>query len=130
MQTLHKRRLLKLARFLDKLSPKKFDLNIFSNDCGSVCCAIGWCPAVFPTYWTRDAFSEPFLKGKNQYGFYKLGSFESAESFFGLNAAESEDLFTVSGEQYSNIDYPKPKDVAKAIRTFIQEKENGQRQSK
>ncbi len=46
-------RLLKLASFLEKLPKKKFDFNHCvlkrnQKGCGTVCCAIGWTPAIFP----------------------------------------------------------------------------------
>lgn len=51
---IQEKRLLKLCDFLDKLPPKKFDFvrEVSSVDenhkCGTVCCPIGWAPAVFP----------------------------------------------------------------------------------
>lgn len=43
-------RLEKLAAFLDKLPKKRFDFNTMreERDCGTVACAIGWMPEVFP----------------------------------------------------------------------------------
>jgi hypothetical protein len=66
MKKIHKDRLLKLARHLEKgkLSHKTFDFRRFSmqelppedpsdleNYCGTAGCAIGECPAVFPGEW-------------------------------------------------------------------------------
>lgn len=46
-------RLLKLADFLDTLKTKQFNFDSCidgrdNHGCGTVCCAIGWTPAVFP----------------------------------------------------------------------------------
>ncbi len=49
-----KQRRAKLAKFLRKLPPEKFNYNqIVTNwdskrNCGTVCCAAGWCPVLFP----------------------------------------------------------------------------------
>lgn len=43
-----KMRLLQLADFLLALPAEKFNFNIVSNGCGSVGCAMGWTPVVFP----------------------------------------------------------------------------------
>lgn len=59
MNSVGKKRLLKLADFLETLPKKKFDLNVYVGDikdgqapnkqydCGTTACAIGWCPVVF-----------------------------------------------------------------------------------
>ena len=56
-------RLLRLAKFLEKLPRRKFDFaelvadteKRHGKDCGTVCCAVGWTPAVFPKLisWSR-----------------------------------------------------------------------------
>ncbi len=49
LKALTKKRLLKLADFLEtKVPTKSFDLNHFvqqKHNCGAVCCAVGWMPA-------------------------------------------------------------------------------------
>ena len=51
---MNKERLLKLADFLQELPKDKFDFTSVveeydrENECGTLCCAIGWTPAVFP----------------------------------------------------------------------------------
>jgi hypothetical protein len=51
---MNKERLLKLADFLDELDDSKFNFSHViekydtENNCGTVCCAMGWVPVVFP----------------------------------------------------------------------------------
>lgn len=57
---MNKKRLLKLAAFLRKLPAEKFNINDvvtrWDNNCGSICCAMGWTPKVFPKLiqWTPN----------------------------------------------------------------------------
>jgi hypothetical protein len=52
MTKIHKRRMRKLIAFLRELPRDKFDysntVTQFKNNCGTVCCAIGWTPHLFP----------------------------------------------------------------------------------
>ena len=48
---MRKDRLEKLAVFLDKLKPEEFNINVLTNTCNTVCCAVGWLPAVDPENW-------------------------------------------------------------------------------
>jgi hypothetical protein len=43
-------RLQKLADFLKELPEEKFDYSALRNEseCGTIACAVGWCPEVFP----------------------------------------------------------------------------------
>jgi hypothetical protein len=53
-----KQKLLKLADFLEKLKPRKLDMELIADlhgaaemnphECKSAACAMGWTPAVFP----------------------------------------------------------------------------------
>lgn len=47
---IQEKRLLKLCDFLEKLPPKKFNFatTLSEEECGTVGCAIGWTPMVFP----------------------------------------------------------------------------------
>ena len=55
-------RLLKIADFLEELPPEKFNFRDYvsesKNDCGTVCCAIGWLPKIFPEdfYWINPNY--------------------------------------------------------------------------
>ena len=118
MKKLHRERLLKLADFLDTLKRKQFDYSDYvteydyKNKCGTVCCAIGWCPAVFPEdwRWRRGVFV-------NSVG-TKNGS--TRHDWFGLSLSEFEYLFCPGDSGLpSNAT---PKRVAKHIRKFVESK--------
>lgn len=53
--SIYSERLNKLADFVEPLPAEKFDFTRYvaesDGECGTVCCAIGWCPAVFPGEW-------------------------------------------------------------------------------
>lgn len=57
-------KLRKLAAFLRKLKPEAFDFQMLvrhfdeEKQCGTVCCAIGWCPVVFPDEITWDDITD------------------------------------------------------------------------
>lgn len=67
-------RLLKLASFLQKLKPEKFDIDRVVEEwdekkhCGTVCCAAGWTPAVFPRLveWYGDVQHSIRFKGPDK----------------------------------------------------------------
>ena len=105
---MNKRRLLKLARFLQKLPEQYFDLESFTTrnpytheklwkrlkglfckseaerflppSCGTTGCAVGWCPAVFPTLWEWKEQDRVGLKGS-----ISLINFGAAVHFFNLD---------------------------------------------
>ena len=57
MDNLEAKRLRKLINFLKKLDPKKFDFGDIRRedpDCGTVACAFGWTPKLFPKLVTVD----------------------------------------------------------------------------
>ena len=143
MKKLYKDRLLKLANFLDTLPTKKFDFSrvvnnyteIKSHPCGTVCCAIGWTPNVFPKSWEWRRFEysdydcdvSVSLKSRNPFNYESWAS--SSKEFFGLEYQEVYHLFA-PGEprpwayRKSLSDNAKPKTVANSIRKFIQWKES------
>lgn len=56
-------RLLRLAAFLDKLKPRKFDFCTVIRGrprCGTVGCAMGWTPKIWPKLveWDKNEFGE------------------------------------------------------------------------
>jgi hypothetical protein len=145
------RRLLKLADFLAALPREKFDfsqiveqkgkpmlqaLKAGKTRCGTVGCAIGWMPAVFPRHlkWGED------FRGSGTYlGVYFRNSdpesfsgepidFQVAEQFFGITEDETQWLFLpdyYSGERDADnglSDSATPKAVARHIRKFVQER--------
>jgi hypothetical protein len=124
---------LKLADFLDNLSPAKFDLSCIvhvddrnnqqltksyafkEGACGSVGCAIGWCPVVFPRSCKYH---------KNMYVVSKedqsIMDFEFAIEHFGISMAQAKYLFMPDAYHRSKRG---PKSVASRIRNFV--KNNG-----
>jgi len=120
MKTLHKRRLLKLGRFLrdDERVKGHFDMrrfycnffrfycNLFDwrafykpTGCHTTACAIGWCPAVFPSLWKWDS-SEGFqLRGDSA-----TNEFYLARVFFGVTSHEVSALFGCRGYERANLD--------------------------
>lgn len=138
MKAIYKKRLLKLAKHLKrgKLGHKKFDFSYLNadeygsemthNGCGTLGCAIGECPFVFPKHWK-------FLNG----GVVLFGTkknklwlgLSQAEKFFGLDEEERWHLFhpiSQTPELYGgrNLGYrARPKSVAANIEAFIKRKE-------
>lgn len=101
-KTVHKRRLLRLARFLRKLPSERFDYTTWgrTTSCGTVACAVGHCPDVFPTYWRRD----------NDYPELRESPYSSplidAMRFFGLSYDAAAFLF--SPNSYNGYGYGQP----------------------
>lgn len=112
-----RKRLLKLANFIKNIPRKKFDLGVIAEErdsCGTVCCAIGYCPVVFPRNfkYVRDEYGQINVELKT-YGGY---DFTAARSFFKLTHNEADFLFMPSCYA-QNGDAP-PKVVAKRIEDF------------
>lgn len=99
---MNKKRLLKLAAFLRTLKPKQFDFGEWVSEarfeekqatkCGTTCCAIGWCPSVFPRSWRwnvgRWGRLLPELKDAS------IGTAsQDGQAFFGIDAGEFDYLF-------------------------------------
>lgn len=135
MNYVGKRRLLKLADFLEKLPPQKFNLNnwcvkdyklsntnewdsiiVIRGKCGSTACALGYCPVVFPKSGfklSNDLHWTPEYCG--------LEGTAAAEQFFDLLESESVSLFMP--ESYRE-DHKGPKSVAKKIRALVKRYES------
>lgn len=134
--TVNVKKLRKLAAFLDKLKPSHFDFNVVrrecpktsDNRCGTVGCAIGWTPNVFP----KDVKILP----KNAYGLQlQMGgapvsdcsgynAYDTvAERLFNMPIEDAHKLFTpdeespVDGDMLSED--ATPKEVAKRIRAYV-----------
>lgn len=98
MTKIHANRLRKLADHLKrgKLGHKKFDFarinsicageDFDERGCGTLGCALGECPIVFPKEWEFRAYI-PCLKTGS------TAAFESSRKFFGLCSEESGHLF-------------------------------------
>jgi hypothetical protein len=106
MDQVHKERLLRLADFLEhELPPEKFsygdvvrgpDMPRKEMDCGSVACAIGWCPVIFPDLasYAKARFGPNFyVISKTPSGDTSWSFDEAGMNLFGLSLDESEALF-------------------------------------
>lgn len=130
MNTRERKRLEKLILFLDNLEPERFDFNEVvvardSKGCGTVCCAIGWTPAVFPRLvrWTSPPCASVQLK-KDEFNthFY----YHTASVLFGLPGGVCKHLFCPSGQRRIHKSLPNcgmrscPKEVAAMLRKFLE----------
>ena len=119
-----KERLLALAAFLEALNPSQFNFGAWvtksKNGCGTVCCAIGWCPVVFPDHFRWGSEEEVLVKtpGGNWTG---VGS---ADRFFEITKSEFRHLFVpmcqTSGRGLSGK--ARPKTIAAHIQKFVNRK--------
>jgi hypothetical protein len=130
-------RLLQLADFLDKLPEEKFDFGTIAKQsgkpmlealaaghvkCGTVGCAIGWLPAVFPDQfkWVRSAFNDELTVLTKETD--EL-NFDAAAEFFGIGYSQADYLFMPGYEDdgYSGLaDEAKATEVAAHIRKFVE----------
>ena len=62
----------KIIGFLDKLPTEKFDFNEVRSECGSIACAVGWFPSIFP----EVEYTSPYfrLNGMDDLIYYEMGS--------------------------------------------------------
>lgn len=125
MQSKHRGRLLKLASFLEKLPPESFNIKNWvtkmpdENGCGTVACAIGWCPVVFPRSGIRYEKSRYSTSDIVRFQNRDLIPVFGAEDFFGLNYEEVVSLFFQMGYNKPN---PLAQEVAAKIRDFVTSK--------
>lgn len=131
-------RLLKLAGFLEKLPKEKFDFSVIVRgrekprkqlDCGSVACAIGWCPVVFPRLCEYKNTDTPWSlnsmvvvpKGAKRYVASHLA--KVAEHLFDIPGRDAEDLFSPARQENIGLKALRynatPKQVAALIRRFV-----------
>ena len=131
------RRLNKLASFLDDLPRKKFYFGEVVRDgdvsavCGTVCCAMGWAPKVFPRLveWFRSPYGGRLsirMLGQDKEGSYVV----IASILFDITCEEAARLFSpgeirpwVLGTGLGR--HTAPALVAKSIRRFIEWKRAG-----
>ena len=118
-------RLRKLADFLDKLQRSHFDFAIVrgkyspfpGNDCGTVGCAIGWCPTVFPKACHINVAGQA-VRIDGRYRSY----FAAGARLFGMSDDDAYHLFTprepspATGRDLSY--FATHKQVARRIRTY------------
>lgn len=149
-EPIYRERLAKLADFLDTVPPEKFAfytvmdidglkdpleaLAAGSHPCGTVGCAIGWTPAVFPeslVWQSRCEYStmldvnlkESPVEAVGRMNFSETVSGRAAMQFFGIDTEELYYLFIPHGKhRYNNLgDNAQPHKVAAHIRSFLEE---------
>ena len=133
---MNKPRLLALARFLDNLSPERFNYETVIvrpyQDCGAAGCAIGWCPAVPELskyiYWASespnhqlydDLMKTSKIENASCVMMKRTGSTDFVDvgmQLFSLTEEDSSYLF-MPDKKYDGASTPKM--VAKKIREFI-----------
>jgi hypothetical protein len=101
---MNKKRLKKLNHFLRRLPADKWVYSTFYHEtaCGTVCCAAGWCPVVFPNEWkyTKQHGTIPALIARE--GYWR-GPFEDLATFFELSIATCFAIFQNCAQFYKNL---------------------------
>lgn len=121
-------RLLKLASFLRKLPPERFDFGkVVQHEtprCGTIGCAIGWTPAVFPDLveWSKVHADGLKLNQDPSLHYYE----EIAGDLFGMDYCDAMDLFTPMNQRQlglKNLDWDAtPYQVADLIEQYVEMK--------
>lgn len=115
---MNKKRLLKLADFLDTVPRRSFDIGLYAKHtprCGTMACAIGY--AGLMTCFRRAGLKTAVYLNETTYGQHK--NLAAAEGFFGLNEYESMELFMGAFYDQKNVT---PKMVARKIRKLVESK--------
>lgn len=135
MKHFHIKRMLKLCDFLDELPRTKFDFSIVREErkCGTVGCAMGWTPTVFPRLVKADSYvagdrrkMDVVMRNGNSLADYIAVAVE----LFGISEIEASALFSPDEALYSdNAPFKKvlpplpwtatPKQVSKRLRRFL-----------
>lgn len=133
------KRLLKLADFLDTLPRQKFNFDRIAEQsgkpmlaalltgktrCGTVACAIGWMPAVFPRHlkWSSADELRPDVHLRADEA---MTDFDAASVFFDIAIEEADFLFTPGSldNGWSGLPgHATPKRVARHIRAFVRKR--------
>lgn len=126
MKAHHKKRLLRLADFLEGLKPKEFDIDSFVDrpgkdgrvgSCGTVACACGWAATIPEFRRAGLRINQTLVYGIYFITYKGMEDGLAAEEFFGLTYDEFSHLFTRKGYYIRNK--VTPKRVAKRIRNFV-----------
>lgn len=122
-------RLLKLASFLRKLPPERFDFGkIVQHEtprCGTIGCAIGWTPAVFPDLveWTKDWSEVSWTYPLTLISGCDADYDEVAQELFEMGEDDALNLFTPRKQSrigLDNLDHDAtPSQVADLIEEYI-----------
>jgi hypothetical protein len=151
-------RLYKLANFLESLPEKNFEFSSVVekkgdptkpvNECGTIACAIGWTPRIFPRIVEyvmehNNWYVKPANSAQKFDDYVDTAEFGFVGSYlFGISDKESGILFSMLNTDYHNFrDYgarwnkdtnladirygATPKQVAQSIRNFIKWKKAG-----
>ena len=136
MNKIERKRLEKLIGFLKKLKPEKFNFgSVISkwdrkHECGSVCCAIGWTPVIFPNLikWNHNSLlSLAIKKTGNGRSFGWIASY-----LFGIDFRISTSLFSPQDQDdvHENLkrlpEEATPKAVAKMLEKFLKLVDKGE----
>lgn len=129
---MNKRRLLTLAKKLDKVPVEKFNIRFWISDrwkgrpdlsCGAAACAMGWATAI--TSFRRAGLTlqrrgqKPALRRVGKRTLFEL---DAAEAFFGIDNRQSRHLFMPQSYPYSETHFnyqATPKMVARRIRQMV-----------
>jgi hypothetical protein len=119
---MQRRRLLKLADFLETVPRRRFDMGFWGNgkspkECGFAGCAAGWGTVILPSLeMVHTEWGTAFIKFKDYFGF------KAIQEYFGIDRETSWYIF--DSMQYPNQNYnPTPKYVAKRIRSVVYERQ-------
>lgn len=136
-------RLLQLAEHLEKgkLIHETFNFKVFNSNstyeqpCGAAGCALGECPAVFPSEWRFIKNPTKLGHASGLYSHYipvidgEVSVEDSAITFFGLSSAEDNHLFYPYEQQpelYGGVELTgnaTREEVASNIREFVRIKQ-------
>ena len=122
MNKVERKRLEKLIGFLEVLPRNRFDFAVVRRErqCGTVACALGWTPKVFPNL-VKWGSGEDELR----YRGHKCTWAVIAEELFGLGRLTSVGLFSAHSQCYVSqrlrtMTYAAtPKQVARMLRQFL-----------
>lgn len=124
------KRLKKLAHFLETVHPSKFNLGVWvrgtnpqkmseeptkEGTCGTVACAVGWLPKLFPQSWKWDNVLGVVKMKKNT--LQSQDALGASAKFFGISVTEAENLFLSHNYRYTNA---KPRTVARRILHLVE----------
>jgi hypothetical protein len=113
-----RKRLLRLADFLETVPRRQFNMRVWGNgidpkECGFAGCAGGWATSIFPALKLI-----PSWDGYSELTYGDFTSFEALQSYFGLTYADTEYIFDSYEYPKSNRN-PLPKTVADRIRKLV-----------
>lgn len=118
---MNRKRLLKLADFIEKLPKHKLDMDTVGElrgskrmnfkECKSAACAMGWTPAVFPSLvkWRYDR-TIPVVYVESPTAIDKA----AMQEIFDIDDIDADILFGPARRNYTT-----PKQVAKGIRRYV-----------